>query len=174
MPERQDPRDARELPAGESADLCAGCVKCCSYVTIEVDKPRAPHEYDQWIWALHHRGISLYVERPEAWFIHVDTMCERLDARGRCSIHGRHPVLCRDYDPRTCERRLPLADIVAWFDTPEQFEAWIRARRPRHWQRLEAWRAATPPPVPMAAVTNGFIPLQRLAARPARGARRAG
>jgi Fe-S-cluster containining protein len=129
------------LTADDNARLCEGCVRCCSYITVEIDKPRTPREYDQWIWALHHRGISLYVERPEAWYVHVDTTCERLDAHGRCSIHGRHPVLCREYDARTCERRLPLSDIVAWFDTAAEFEAWIRHRRPAHWRRLEAFRA---------------------------------
>jgi Fe-S-cluster containining protein len=170
------PDDARRLGADENARLCEGCVRCCSYITIEIDKPRTSREYDQWIWALHHRGISLYVERPEAWFIHVDTRCEQLDARGRCAIHGRHPVLCREYDPRTCERRLPLADIVGWFDTAEQFEAWIRARRPAHWRKLEAWRAeaaaASAPPASGGDAT--VIPLAALLAPAVAGAVRGG
>src|SRR5881397_2247985 len=112
---RDDPRDARELSAHENADLCAGCVKCCTYITVEIDVPRAAWEYDQWIWALYHEHVSLYVEKPERWFLHFESRCTRLDAAGHCAIHGRHPVLCREYDPRSCERRLPLADIQAWF-----------------------------------------------------------
>ena len=64
-----------------------------------------------------HRQVSLYVEKPEKWFLCFETPCENLDAAGRCGIHGRHPVLCREYDPRSCERRLPLTDIRAWFRT---------------------------------------------------------
>src|SRR6185503_4149735 len=79
-----DARGARDLPAEENADLCQGCVKCCTYITIEIDAPRAAWEYDQWIWALHHRTIQIYVEKPERWFIHVDTVCRQLDAAGRC------------------------------------------------------------------------------------------
>jgi len=183
MSSTNDPRDARTLSEQENADLCSGCVKCCSYVTIEIDKPRTSQEYDQWIWALHHRHISLYVERPEAWYIHVDTMCERLDGSGRCSIHGRHPVLCRDYDPRTCERRLPLSDIAAWFDTADQFEGWIRTHRPRHWERLESYRAraaaahANPPAaasfVPLAMVGGSGVPSQRARAASSRPRSRA-
>ncbi len=166
-----DRRDARQLSPAENADLCAGCVKCCTYITVEVDSPRAAWEYDQWVWALHHEQINLYVEKPERWFLHFDTRCRQLQPDGRCAIYGRHPVLCREYDPRNCERRLPLADIAAWFHSPAEFEAWIRERRPRHWERLVAYRqgAGARPAEPRPAA--GFVPLEVLAAaRPARGA----
>ncbi len=150
-----DPRDPKDLSAAENADLCRGCTACCTYITIEVDAPRAAWEYDQWIWALHHQGIEMYVERPERWFLHVATVCRQLDAHGRCSIHGRHPVLCREYDPRSCERRYPLADQRAWFHDAYELEAWIARERPAHWKRLMAWRkdrVETP-----AAVRNGTL-----------------
>ena len=135
-----DRREALELPASENADLCAGCTRCCETVSIEVDAPRSAWEYDQWVWVLHHRGLELYVEKPERWLLHIETRCGKLNDQGRCSIHGSHPVLCREYDPRVCERRLPLADIVAWFHDAEELESWLRSRRPSHWRRLVAWR----------------------------------
>ena len=146
------PPDARALTSAENADLCAGCVKCCTYIAIEVDSPRSASEYDQWIWALHHRGVSLYVERPEKWFLCVETVCEQLDAAGRCRIHGRHPVLCREYDPRDCERRVPLVGIQAWFHDAASLEAWIREKRPKHWGRLMAYRNDQPAGPPTADV----------------------
>lgn len=146
-----DGREARDLSPAENADLCRGCTTCCTYITIEIDAPRSAWEYDQWIWALHHRGIEMYVERPERWFLLVHTLCGRLDSAGRCSIYGRHPVLCRDYDPRSCERRLPLADIRAWFREGEELEAWLRQRRPAHWRRLMSYRKDFVPGTPPAA-----------------------
>src|SRR5438034_1695221 len=151
----EDSREATELSASENADLCSGCVKCCTYITVEIDAPRSAWEYDQWIWALHHSSIQLYVERPERWFLHVDTVCRQLNAEGRCSIYGRHPVLCRNYDPRSCERRLPRGGIRAWFHDAYELEAWIREKRPRHWERLMAWRSDSPDAPPMAAGRNG-------------------
>jgi len=144
----EDARAARDLSAGENANLCRGCVQCCTYITVEIDAPRAAWEYDQWIWALHHRGVELYVEKPERWFLHFETQCRQLDHQGRCSIYGRHPVLCRDYDPRSCERRLPLSDIAAWFKDAEALEAWVRSKRPRHWKRLMEYRRDTAHPAP--------------------------
>ncbi|MFM7232594.1 MAG: YkgJ family cysteine cluster protein [bacterium] len=135
-----DERDALELSSAENADLCAGCARCCETVSIEVDAPRSAWEYDQWVWVLHHESLELYLEKPERWFLHIETRCSKLDAHNRCSIHGRHPILCREYDPRVCERRLPLSDVVAWFKDADQLEAWIRRTRPAHWRRLQAWR----------------------------------
>jgi len=118
-------------------------VRCCAYVTIEVDPPRAAWEYDQWIWALHHRGVELYVEQPENWHLYLATPCRHL-VSGRCAIHGRHPVLCREYDAQSCERRLPLADMRAWFANAEQLEDWLRRNRPQHWRRLVKYRSSRP------------------------------
>lgn len=137
-----DRRGALELPAAENAELCRGCTRCCETVSVEVDSPSTPREYDQWIWVLHHRDLALYIERPDKWFLHIETRCEQLNEAGRCRIHGRHPILCREYDPRVCERRLPLTDQVAWFGDAPALEAWLRERRPGQWKRLVAWREA--------------------------------
>ena len=145
-----DGRDSRALSSDENADLCAGCVTCCTYVTIEVDAPRQAWEYDQWIWMLHHQGLEMYVEKPERWFVYIPTRCRQLNADGRCNIHGRHPVLCRDYDPRSCERRYPLSDMRGWFHNAEELEAWIQQHRPAHWSRLLAYRSQMPDGPPKA------------------------
>jgi Fe-S-cluster containining protein len=139
-PAAEDKRGALELSSTENADLCAGCTRCCETVSIEVDAPRSAWEYDQWVWVLHHRHLEMYVETPERWFLHIETRCEQLDDRGRCRIHGSHPILCREYDPRDCERRLPLADIGAWFHNAAELEAWLKRTRPAHWRRLVEWR----------------------------------
>jgi uncharacterized protein len=156
-----DSRTALELSSQENAELCSGCVKCCTYITVEIDTPRAAWEYDQWIWALYHERVSLYVERPERWLLHFETVCRQLDRAGRCGIHGRHPVLCRDYDPRSCERRLPLAEVVAWFDDGDALEDWLRVKRPVHHRRLLTWRHDMPagPPVADSHAAQAMEPL---------------
>lgn len=162
-------RDARDLTPTENADLCAGCVKCCTYITVEVDAPRAAWEYDQWIWALHHESISMYVEKPEKWFLQVETRCRRLGDDGRCTIYGRHPVLCREYDPRSCERRFPLSDIRASFHDAHELEAWLKANRPRHWEKLMAHRRDfVPAPNRNGAKPASALVQVALAAAPAR------
>src|SRR5207253_3156380 len=91
------------------------------------------------------------------------------------SIYGRHPVLCREYDPRTCERRLPLSDIRAWFADAEQLEAWIQRERPAHWKRLTAYRNDMPQGPPVADARRrerqggALVPLEGLVGRAAGG-----
>jgi len=140
---QDDARDALELSADENADLCTGCTRCCEAVSIEVDAPRSNWEYDQWIWVLHHKNLEIYVEKPERWYLHIAAKCEQLNDEGRCDIYGRHPVLCREYDPRNCERRAPLSDIVAWFKNAAELETWMARTRPAHYKRMMAWRKDT-------------------------------
>jgi uncharacterized protein len=152
-------RSALALTRAENAELCAGCVKCCTYVTVEVDAPRSAWEYDQWAWALHHRGVELWVTRdPESWSVHFEAVCEELGEDGHCTIHGRHPVLCREYDPRSCERWFPLSDVRAHFRRPEELEEWLRRERPGHWRRLVAWRKAQT--TPRAGRRTAIIPIR--------------
>lgn len=136
----EDERDAILLTADENSDLCAGCTRCCETVSIEVDAPRSPWEYDQWIWVLHHRNLELYLEKPERWYLHIEAPCAQLKPNGHCAVYADRPVLCREYDPRNCERRAPLSDITAWFKTAVDLEVWLQKNRPIHWKRLLAHR----------------------------------
>lgn len=139
-----DERDSHELNPDENLDLCDGCIKCCTYITVEIDTPGTPEDYDQWIWALYHDNISLFVEKPEVWYLQVETRCGKLNQRGQCGIYGKHPVLCRQYDARSCERRLPLLDMYKIFQTGEELEEWLKVQRPVHYQRLLKFRAEHP------------------------------
>lgn len=132
----EDERDAIDLTADENADLCSGCTRCCETVSIEIDAPRSPWEYDQWIWVLHHRNLEIYLEKPEAWYLHIEAPCEQLKPNGHCAVYEERPVLCREYDPRGCERRAPLSDITAWFKNAANLERWLQEKRPAHWKRL--------------------------------------
>jgi len=172
-----DDRDVLQLSADENSSLCTGCTRCCETVCVEIDAPRAPWEYDQWVWVLHHRNLEIYVEKPERWFLHIETRCEKLDHAGRCGIYETRPALCREYDPRNCERRAPLSDVSAWFRTAADLERWLAERRPSHWARLLAHREAREnasakavPALVQIAAAAAHEPATRLPGVAARGA----
>jgi hypothetical protein len=131
--------DRGPLDAAQSIMLCAGCVRCCTYVAVEVDAPDTPWQYDQYVWLLHHKNIWMYVEKGNHWYVQFETVCNQLSPEGRCRIHGAHPVLCKKYDARSCERRGELSDVIARFQAGEDLVRWIAEHRPKHHARYLAW-----------------------------------
>jgi hypothetical protein len=114
-------------------------VRCCTYVAIEVDAPTSPWQYDQYIWLLYHRNVWMYLDRGNHWYVQFETVCNKLSPQGHCTVHGRHPVLCKDYDPRSCERRGDLSNTIARWSDGDELAAWLRERRPSHYRRWKAW-----------------------------------
>ncbi len=130
------------LTGAQNMMLCAGCVRCCTYVAVVVDAPDTPWQYDQYVWLLEHRNIWMYVERGNHWYVQFETVCERLSPEGRCTIHGKHPVLCKKYDARNCERRGELSDVIARFRQGPELVAWLETKRPKHYARYMKWWTA--------------------------------
>jgi hypothetical protein len=127
------------LDAAQSMMLCAGCVRCCTYVAVEVDSPDTPWQYDQYVWLLYHKNIWMYVEKGNHWYVQFETVCDKLSPQGQCMVHGEHPVLCKQYDARSCERRGELSDVIARFKDGHDLVRWIAEHRPKHHARYLAW-----------------------------------
>jgi len=127
------------LTAAQSMQLCAGCQRCCTYVAVEVDAPDVPWMYDQYVWLLYHKGVWMYVEKGNKWFVQFETVCEKLAPSGACNVHGRHPALCKEYDARTCERRGELSEVVARFFDGDDLVKWLETKRPAHHRRYREW-----------------------------------
>lgn len=143
------------LTGAQNRALCSGCQRCCTYVAVEVDAPDTPWMYDQYVWLLYHKNVWMYVERGNKWYVQFETVCEKLGPRGECRVHGAHPVLCREYDARTCERRGELSEVIARFYDGDDLVRWIAARRPTHHRRYRAWfDAAHAPSLPVPPGTN--------------------
>jgi hypothetical protein len=134
------------LTAAQCMTLCSGCQRCCTYVAVEVDAPDTPWMYDQYVWLLYHKNIWMYVEKGNKWYVQFETVCEKLGSRGECRVHGMHPVLCKEYDARNCERRGELSDLVARFYDGHDLLRWLEVKRPTHHKRYQAWFAAAHAP----------------------------
>jgi hypothetical protein len=132
------PEDGPLTPT-QNMMLCAGCVRCCTYVAVEVDAPDTPWQYDQYVWLLYHKNIWMYVEKGNHWYVQFETVCAKLSPQGHCTVHGKHPVLCKNYDARSCERRGELSDVHARFKDGDDLVKWIATQRPRHHARYMAW-----------------------------------
>ena len=82
---------------------CLGCSNFCEYVSIEVDKPTTPTDFDEIIWYLVHKDVWVYVDDDGDWHAQFNTPCDKLEDQ-RCGYYPHRPQLCRDYEPKTCVR----------------------------------------------------------------------
>ena len=92
----------------------------------------------------------MYVEKGNHWYVQFETVCDKLSPVGACTVHGTHPVLCKKYDARNCERRGEITDIVARFTNGDDLVAWLAEKRPKHHARYQAWFAKQHAPAPPA------------------------
>ena len=82
---------------------CAGCTLCCrgDAISLHPDKGDDPSQYQtvpHFIPELAEKGVVMLAHKP-------DRSCVYLGAGG-CTIHGRAPLLCREFDCREFVRRL--------------------------------------------------------------------
>ena len=113
---------SRELPGAQCDALC------CKYMAIEGDTPRCKRDYDDLRWYLLHRGVSVLLDRDQAWYVAFDSRCEALGADDRCERYRHRPVLCREHgtDGEPCEFYRSFHDVK--FEQPEELEEWLDAR----------------------------------------------
>lgn len=81
--------------------------RCCRYITIEINPPRAQRDWDEMRWWLAHEGVVVSKDE-DGWNVHVETRCQNLRADNACAIYPHHMDTCESYDAKTCEFTGPL------------------------------------------------------------------
>ena len=113
-----------------SENKCDLCIKsiCCSYITQSIDTPRSKAAFQQLIWQVSHRGVSIYKD-SDGWFLLFETRCEHLEENGNCGIYERRPQICRDYDNDYCEYDAPAeSSFDLYFKTYKELRVYCRKR----------------------------------------------
>lgn len=87
----------------KDANPCAGCSNCCEYLSLEIDKPTTPRDFDQIRWYIIHQNVWVYIDDEGDWYIQFNTPCEKLE-NNRCSYYPYRPHICRAYKPAECVR----------------------------------------------------------------------
>ncbi len=76
--------------------------RCCGYLTVHVDAPRAHADWDEMRWWLAHEG-TMVTKDEDGWLLHVKTPCRHLRADNLCGIYQDRMTTCAGYDAATCE-----------------------------------------------------------------------
>jgi len=108
---------------------CAQCVpaKCCRYFSLEIDRPRVRRDYDDLLWMLAHRRVSVYIENRK-WYLMIHTQCRYLDTETNlCTTYDTRPEMCRQHSWRECEWHGPY-DFEEHFKSCEELTRWMKKK----------------------------------------------
>lgn len=117
--------------AVENHPQCAQCrpAKCCQYFSLQIDTPRSKRDYDDLLWMLAHRHVSVYIEET-VWYLMVHTECTFLDKRtNRCTIYESRPQMCREHSVDDCEWHGDY-EFEEHFKSYEELERWLCTNGP--------------------------------------------
>ena len=108
---------------------CAQCVpaKCCRYFSLEIDRPRSRRDYDDLLWMLAHREVSIYIEERK-WYLMIHTQCRFLDTQtNTCAIYEKRPAMCREHPFEECEWH-GAYDFEEHFKSYDALKRWMRKK----------------------------------------------
>jgi uncharacterized protein len=92
------------VPVFNNPELCMRCnAKCCRYFMLEIDTPTCKSDFENIRWYLCHHNSSIYAEKGNKWFLHIESACRFLNEDGRCGVYDKRPQICREHDPSECE-----------------------------------------------------------------------
>ena len=113
----------------EKCQACGG--KCCRYVAVEIDEPETKTDFDDILWYVAHRKVSVFIE-DGGWYINFDTKCRYLTRDNRCAIYDHKPNICTEHSDDECEESDGESDRIE-LHTPAEVEAfmaqWLKDRR---------------------------------------------
>ncbi len=135
---KQIPIDVKITPENK-CDFCTGSW-CCTYITHQIDTPRAMSDFDTLLWQVSHENVELYKD-DDGWFLMVITPCTHLEKDGRCGIYEQRPQICRDHTNDGCEfdGLCGEDDFDLYFKTHESLDKYCRKRFKKWDIRFKKW-----------------------------------
>lgn len=115
--------------------LCDRCTAlCCRYFALQIDKPKAPADYDDIRWYLMHENVHVFIEDGD-WYLAVQTRCQNLRDDNKCGVYEDRPKICRQYTTDNCDFYLGEYEFEQYFTTAEQLEAYAHAKLGKRYER---------------------------------------
>ncbi|MBF0253844.1 MAG: YkgJ family cysteine cluster protein [Candidatus Omnitrophica bacterium] len=118
-----------------SQDPCRDCGYCCTYLAMEIDRPRSASDFDDIRWYLIHRGVHVYVCPENVWHIQFAAPCLHLK-NGRCKIYHKRPAICRGYEVHNCSRHAAEPDEKHSFKKEADLKRYLKKHRPRVYRKM--------------------------------------
>lgn len=141
--EKANSSDVKPFPvkvtSENKCDLCTGSI-CCTYITHELDAPKAMKDFDYLMWQVSHENVAVFKDE-DGWFLSITQPCVHLlPDGGRCGIYETRPEICREHSNDCCEFDGPAEeDFDLYFDSYESLDKFCRKRFKKWDKRFEKW-----------------------------------
>jgi len=113
----------------KNKDLCKGCISCCEYVCVEIDKPETKTDYDEILWMLVHKDIWVYIDaEDDEWYVQFNTPCEALGDDNLCKIYQNRSNVCRKHHHESCEKYGEGEYYKEMFKTRDEFLKYLKEK----------------------------------------------
>jgi Fe-S-cluster containining protein len=100
--------DKSILTPENKCSFCTGAL-CCTYITQQIDTPRAKSDYTHLLWQVSHEHVKIYKDE-DGWTLLVEGKCMHLLPDNRCGIYETRPHICREHSNDYCEFDAPSED----------------------------------------------------------------
>jgi Fe-S-cluster containining protein len=137
------------MPKNENpCDGCGG--KCCTYVAVELDKPKSKSDFADMIYYLHHEHVKISIvqlsKKKRTWYLQFDGRCRHLNDAGLCEIYELRPKVCSDHSAEECEEHqkesftdvATVPELLAFMESigKKKWAEKLRAAQPAFLQRV--------------------------------------
>jgi Fe-S-cluster containining protein len=108
---------------------CGKCTGlCCRYFALPIETPEDKGDYNDILWYLCHKNITVFVEDGD-WYINVKNTCKHLSEKDhRCRIYKKRPRICRGYRMADCDYAEGEYDFELHFTSDTQMEEYIKIK----------------------------------------------
>lgn len=121
---------AAKTPDANGHGDCQACGgRCCTYLVVQIPRPRSKVDIDEVRWWLAHHNVEVYIEDRQ-WHVQFYTPCRHLTSEGRCAIYPDRFDVCRAHEAETCEMSSGASEEIS-FSSPEQFDKYLASRKKR-------------------------------------------
>ncbi len=104
-------------------EKCGG--KCCGYVAIEIDKPKAKKDYDIIRWYLAHDNVSVFIDHDKNWHVEFKTPCNFQSSDKQCLIYSSRPLICRDHGISEGDCEYYDSPYLQYFSSCDELEIYL-------------------------------------------------
>ncbi|MDD4889358.1 MAG: hypothetical protein PHU85_05465 [Phycisphaerae bacterium] len=107
--------------------LCGG--RCCTYLVVQIDRPRTKLDLDEIRWWLAHHNVQVFIDNDDGtWNAQFHTPCRHLTPRGRCRTYATRFNVCREHASENCE--MSAAQMAErCFASVEDFDRYLATRK---------------------------------------------